>query len=269
MNLIIDLGNSLAKFYFFENKYIRSNFIVNYSDLFLKENSDNPIFINTNSEYLLNLFSNFKQLENIIISSVIEFPADFIFFLENKIEGKAVIILTNRTKLPIQNLYESKETLGKDRIAAAVGANFIFPNTNMLIIDAGSAITYEFISEKNEYLGGNISPGLQMRLKALNSFTNKLPLITISEVNEFLEKNDDIIGKNTNSAIINGVFLGLLAEIESYITNFETKYQPIRVILTGGDSIFFDKKIKNKIFAEPNLVAIGLNRILEYTINKK
>jgi len=200
------------------------------------------------------------QLNQAILSSVKPVEEELIQFLSKNFE--LFIELDQHTPLPIENLYETPETLGKDRIAAAVGANELFPRQNVLIIDAGTAITYDVVSEKNEFLGGNISPGLQMRFKALNQFTGKLPLINYSD--EF-----QLIGRNTEEAIRAGVQNGILYEIERTIETFNRNYENLQIVMTGGDSIFFDKKLNYSIFVHFNLTLIGLNRILEHNAKKK
>lgn len=200
------------------------------------------------------------QLNQAILSSVKPVDEELIRFLSQNFQ--LFIELDHHTPLPIENLYETPETLGKDRIAAAVGANELFPGQNILIIDAGTAITYDVVSEKNEFLGGNISPGLQMRFKALNHFTGKLPLINYSD--EF-----QLIGRNTEEAIRAGVQNGILYEIERTIETFNRNYENLQIVMTGGDSIFFDKKLNYSIFVHFNLTLIGLNRILEHNAKKK
>lgn len=200
------------------------------------------------------------QLNQAILSSVKPVEEELIRFLSQNFQ--LFIELDHHTPLPIENLYETPETLGKDRIAAAVGANELFPGQNILIIDAGTAITYDVVSEKNEFLGGNISPGLQMRFKALNQFTGKLPMINYSD--EF-----QLIGRNTEEAIRAGVQNGILYEIERTIETFNRNYENLQIVMTGGDSIFFDKKLNYSIFVHFNLTLIGLNRILEHNAKKK
>jgi len=177
---------------------------------------------------------------------------EFEFFIE----------LDHHTDLPIENVYESPETLGKDRLAAAVGANELFPDQNILVIDAGTAITFDLVSERNQFVGGNISPGLEMRFKALNHFTGKLPWVRPSDEFEF-------IGKNTTDAIRAGVQNGMIYEIGQTIERFNRNYQNLQIIMTGGDSNFFDKKLNYSIFVHFNLTLIGLNRILEHNAKKK
>ncbi len=199
------------------------------------------------------------QLNKAILSSVKPVDKELIDFLSGNFDS--FIELNHQTEIPIENLYETPETLGKDRLAAAIGANELFPNQNILVIDAGSAITFDFVSENNQFLGGNISPGMEMRFKALNHFTGKLPLIGYAdEIQGF--------GRNTIDAIRAGVQNGILYEIEQTIDLFNRNYQNLQIVMTGGDSIFFDKKLNYSIFVHFNLTLIGLNRILEHNAKK-
>jgi len=243
MNLTIDIGNTRSKLAIFNSGNIVDNIVLN----------------EINPKSIKEFTSNHPNIQNIIISSVKEMNRELIHFLKS--ESNNVIDLSSRTEIPIKNLYETKETLGKDRLAAVVGANNIFPDTNVLVIDMGTAITFDFIDNKSQYIGGTISPGLDMRFKSLNQHTNKLPL---------LEKKDStsLIGKNTDNAIISGVQNGITFETDSYINHFNSTYENLKTILTGGDAIFFDKKLKNTIFVNLNINLIGLNTILEYNIRK-
>lgn len=211
-------------------------------------------------EHLRMLKEEHPLLTKAILSSVKPGNEDLIGFLTEQMEF--FMVLDENSGLPIENLYETPETLGKDRLAAAVGANELFPDQNLLVIDAGTAITYDLVSDRNQFIGGNIAPGLEMRFKALNHFTGKLPLINASD--EF-----DFIGKNTTDAIRAGVQNGILYEIAQTIEIFNRNYQNLQIIMTGGDSNFFDKKLNYSIFVHFNLTLIGLNRILEYNAKKK
>ena len=165
--------------------------------------------------------------------------------------------LDSKTPLPVTNLYETPETLGYDRMAAVVGANEQYPRRDILVIDAGTCITYEFIDSKGQYHGGNISPGMQMRFKALNQFTGRLPLI---------DSNGRKLpmGRDTETAIRAGVLKGMEYEISGYIESMKHKYPELLVFLTGGDDFSFDTNLKSIIFADRFLVLKGLNRILNY-----
>ena len=163
--------------------------------------------------------------------------------------------------VPITIAYETKDTLGKDRIAAVVGANYLQPGQNILVIDAGTAITYELLDASGTFQGGNISPGLTTRFRSLNQFTKQLPLIK--------EKNEvPFIGTSTETAILAGVVNGIVFEMDGYINKLKAECGDIFVFLTGGHSFYFERRLKNHIFADANLVLVGLNRILEYNAKK-
>lgn len=245
MNLIIDIGNTFAKISIFQSYKIIYKKTVNYLEINLYSFLE-PL-INT---YLIN---------QSLVSSVIGYDENFIQELLNY--SFPVFFLTSETKVPIIVKYKPKMQLGNDRLAAVVGATHYFKNNNILVFDAGTALTIDFINSKSEYWGGNISPGLSMRFAALHYQTKKLPL---QKANEKI----NLIGTNTNSAINNGVINGMIYEINGYISSFLKKYDDLKIILTGGDSIFFEKKLKKIIFAKPNLVLTGLNRILNYNVQE-
>ena len=243
MNLIIDIGNSLTKLALFSKGTIR--------ELIQSENLTISILHKLRSDY--------PEVKNSILSSVKVVDPALLDYLENKFSP--FIQLTESTTLPIINSYRTPNTLGKDRIAAAVGANNIFPGRNVLIIDAGTALTIDLVTAGNQYLGGNISPGLKMRFKSLHHFTGSLPL--------YSEKNDfSLIGDNTEEAIISGVQQGMILEIDGFIERMKERYKELEVILTGGDSKFFDKKLKSSIFVNQNLVLTGLNEILNFNVQQ-
>jgi len=191
-----------------------------------------------------------KKNYSIIISDVKETLKDLPF------EKEKVLFLNSNTPLPIGNQYLTPHTLGYDRIAAAVGAYAMFPNTPCLIIDAGTAITIDLLVH-NTFQGGAISPGIKLRYEALHQFTSKLP---------YLEKIEHFTypGKNTEDSIHNGVLNGVVFEIEKHIELFLAQFNNGKIIITGGDSLYLVKFIKKTIFAEPNLVLKGLINILEY-----
>lgn len=239
MNLVIDIGNTRTKFSICHREDVLITVPV---DEFLPSHID-----------VLQL--EYTGLDQVILSTVKDYSEELKTALQNKF--KTFIELSHDTPLPIENLYESKQTLGKDRIAAVVGAFDVYPNTNVLIIDAGTAITYDILTEDGKYLGGNISPGLEMRFKALNQFTGNLPKVEKAESN-------NLYGKTTEQAIRTGVQNGFFYEIDSTITSFKHFYDNLKIIITGGDADFFDKKLKNSFFVHFNLTSLGLNRILQY-----
>ncbi|MCF6366433.1 MAG: type III pantothenate kinase [Bacteroidales bacterium] len=241
MNLILDLGNSYTKAALF-----RRGEISHLSSFKTCEEITDKIKKLTEQQsvkkvILSSVSSEFIELDNFL-------SENFDFYLK----------LNHKTKVPIKNFYETPETLGKDRLAAVIAASNIFPNTDVLVFDAGTALTIDFINQNNEYLGGSISPGINMRYEALHYFTKKLPKLTIDE------NIDSLTGKNTNESIITGVQNGILNEVEKYIEKYLIKYPELKVVFTGGDTYFFEKRIKNKIFTDPNIVLKGLNIILEY-----
>lgn len=201
----------------------------------------------------------FPQLNKAILSSVVDVNANLLKFLYNEFDF--FIEFNHQTTIPIENLYESKETLGLDRLAAAVGGITLFPKKNLLVIDAGTAITFDLIDSNHRFLGGNISPGLKMRFKALHVFTKKLPEIEGSD-------KWPNIGKTTAEAIMAGVQNGMIFEIDGMIDHVRDSWPGCQIILTGGDCLFFDKKLKNTIFVKFEITLIGLNRILEYNAGK-
>jgi type III pantothenate kinase len=167
-----------------------------------------------------------------------------------------VHLLSYRSKLPFKIEYETPETLGTDRIAGVAGAFSLFPKSELLVIDAGTAITYDFLSE-GIYKGGNISPGLNLRFRALHEFTGKLPLVSLAD-------NFTKTGRNTTDAILAGVITGVTYEINEYIRTFEKKSTDFKILLTGGDSGFLKDKINYQLTYMPDIVIDGLNYILEY-----
>jgi len=208
-------------------------------------------------EKLEEIFSPYK-LDRAIISTVRNLPE---FIIDMATLGIPYVhVLSHHTKLPFKNEYETPETMGPDRIAAVAGAYYLYPGRNILIIDAGSAVTYDYLSGKT-YKGGNISPGLGMRFKALHKFTGKLPL------GSTLEKYGTP-GKDTLNAITAGVINGLIFEINEYIRIFQEKNIDFMVILTGGDSGYLKDRIGYKVNYQPDLVLEGLNHILQYNAKR-
>lgn len=169
--------------------------------------------------------------------------------------------LDSSTPLPIVNRYSTPHTLGPDRLAVAVAAHALRPHSNVMAIDSGTAITYELVSARGEYLGGAISPGLRLRFRALNFHTARLPLLGPSD-------SLPLVGDSTQTCISAGVQRGLLAEVDAYIDAVAQHYPQLEVLLTGGDANFFAGKLKNPIFVVPNLLAMGLNEVLKFNDNQ-
>ena len=237
MNLIVDIGNTSTKLAVFDGKVKLSQARIN--ELTCDEIEKD--------------LSGFK-IQKAIVSTVRKLsPLISELFFSNI---PLVHVLSHKSLLPFKIDYDTPETLGPDRIAAVAGAFNMFPGEEVLVIDAGTAITFDFLSG-SVYKGGNISPGLTMRFKALNKFTSKLPLISSAESFTFP-------GRNTTDAILAGVITGVTYEINEYIRTFENEHSDFKIILTGGDSEFLKNKINYHITYMPDIVIDGLNYILEY-----
>lgn len=240
VNLIIEQGNTSTKVAVYNKGCIEASFI--YKEF--------------NVEVVTSLFEKFDFTQG-IMSTVIDTDEELLTYLRNKLLH--FVFLDETIPLPVTIQYETPTTLGRDRLAAVVGANYLQPGKSLLVIDAGTAITYELVDASGTFLGGNISPGLTTRFKALNFFTKKLPLVI---------ESDEIpqIGTSTETAIQAGVVNGIVYEMDGYINDLRIKYPDLLVFLTGGHSFYFERRLKNSIFADINLVLTGLNRILEYNV---
>ena len=236
--LILDFGNTLKKIAVFRG-----------NDL-LDSVSTTTDVINIVESYK----KDYPDLKSAILSAVVNVDIHLISYLKTNFN---FIFFNEDTAVPIENHYQTPKTLGRDRLAAAIAGIQIFPNKNILIIDAGSSITYEIVTAEGIYLGGAISPGIKMRAKALNSFTDKLPLVST-------EDKTRMIGNTTENCLKSGIINGTIAEINGMISSYSDLYNNLKIILTGGDTYYFDKSLKYDIFASPNLVLQGLNNILDY-----
>jgi len=236
VKLIIDIGNTAVKTALFEGKHLISSAILD--DCTLQS---------------ILVFVGAQTISNAIISSVKSVDTD----LEQIIKHFDAHFLNENTSLPITIDYKTPYTLGKDRIAAVIGAFCLFPKQDVLVLDAGTCLTIDFISKEKSYKGGRISPGILMRYRALNQFTSNLPLCEFSE-------RSKVIGDDTNSSIISGVQQGILAEVREIINVYKMKNKDTIIAVTGGDCFFFEKELKSSIFANPFLVMEGLNEILDY-----
>lgn len=243
MNLIIDIGNTLCKFAVAEGDY--------FVEIFRSPSID--------LSFIEKIFEKYNQINKIILSTVRGQDEQLECFLKGKCDY--FLNVTHKTPLPIKNGYLTPNTLGIDRLMAAVGGVSQFPDRELLIFDLGSAITIDNVSSDGEFLGGNISLGLNMRFRALHSFTEKLPLLCADE-------NFSLIGKNTEEAIKNGVIVGIIKEINGYINDYLEKNREIVIIFTGGDAKYFVFKVKNTIFVDCDLLLKGLNKVLEYNYDK-
>ena len=238
--LIIDIGNNSTKYFLFgkESIILHGRRAVGSFD-----------FIN---EYARQF-----DVDGIIVSSVVSLDNDAKELINRACEN--VIWFDNNTPMPIEIDYRTPKTLGSDRLAAAIGAMEQAPGRNILQNDAGSAITIDLIDSKGHFRGGNISPGVRMRLTALHQYTSRLPQV---------DKEGEIptFGYDTETAIRSGVIRGICHEIEGYIAEIKEVFPDVLVFLTGGDEKMLIDKIKSPIFADKYLVAKGLNKILKENI---
>lgn len=246
MNLCIDQGNSRTKVALFHEGRIVKNLMY-------------KLFRSTDVERLFTLY----PITNSIISSVSHIEPSVVNTLHRL--SKRFILFDHLTPLPLENRYQTPETLGHDRIASAVGATYMCPDKNLLIVDAGSAVTYDFVSAEQGFLGGNIAPGIKMRLTSLHQKTKKLPLVEVEE-----NALRPLFGKSTKEAIAVGVVRGLVYEVKGYMRSLKEQKIPFNTFVTGGHAPYILNALKsNDVIAEPHLVLIGLNRILEFNINNK
>ena len=242
MNLIIDIGNSLIKLAVFEHDILIEKIVCQYQE-YQRE-----------IKKIVNIYNN---IENIIVSNVGNIEINS--FLDT-ISNTKITLIDRNNKFPFNNLYQSPETLGIDRMILAAGAVLKFPNKNRLVIDIGTCITYDYVDEQNNYHGGAISPGIQLRYNSLNNYTAKLPL---------LEKMlpESIIGNSTNNSIHSGIINGIVFEIDGFISSYLQDNENFIIILTGGDAVFLAKRLKNTIFANSNFLLESLNQT--YQFNQK
>ncbi|MBR6830327.1 MAG: type III pantothenate kinase [Paludibacteraceae bacterium] len=250
MNLCIDQGNSRTKVALMTDEGKMINHFIYKS------------FSSAEVERLFELY----PITDSIISSVVNIEAAVVNTLHR--HSQHFVLFDHNTPVPIKNGYDTPHTLGQDRLAAAVGAKSLCPNENLLIIDAGSAITYDFVTEEGEYIGGNIAPGLKMRFTMLHRMTKKLPQVEVDE-NELIP----LFGKNTRDAIAAGVIRGVAYEVKGYMRTLGEKVPHYKAFLTGGNAPFILNNVrtsrteKRELHYEKHLVLIGLNNILVY--NKK
>jgi len=244
LNLVIDIGNTLVKLAVF-----------NKNELIFNKNYDSltPLEV----QEILNRFN--------IVHSIISNVRNTANNLENLLSTSTNFYqLNEQILLPFQNLYATPTTLGKDRMALIAAACNLFPQQNVLVVDMGTCITYDVVTADKKYFGGAISPGLNMRFKALNQFTGNLPLVEITE-----NEKPNLIGDSTINSIKSGVYNGVKTELEGIIASYNKQYENIQVVLTGGNAEMFDLESKNRIFADKFFLLKGLNEILEYNAKNK
>jgi type III pantothenate kinase len=242
MNLIIDIGNTSTKLAVFQrDKVLIAKTVEGFSLVIEVEN----------------LLKQFNEIKRGFVSSVGFLSEDELKTLEKRLP---MTVLNSTLKLPFKVHYKTPNSLGADRLALMAAAATQYSGKNVLVIDAGSCITYDFIDSKKNYLGGAIAPGIQMRYKSLGDFTSSLPTLQ-----KIVPKNS--IGNSTHDSIHSGVVNGVLYEIEGAVNEYQNKYPDLTVILTGGDADFLCKQLKISIFANSDFLLEGLNFLLEYNSN--
>ncbi|WP_038030734.1 type III pantothenate kinase [Thermonema rossianum] len=243
MNVAIDIGNTRIKVGVFEKKRLWRYF--DFDTLW----------------QLQDWLKAQAHIQHLIVASVGQYGLENLYTAH--VEGLKMQ-LSHESDLPIHITYRTPHTLGVDRIAAAAAAHTLFPARPVLVVDIGTCITYDLVKPTGEYPGGIISPGVRMRLRAMHAFTARLPRLEWSPAEEL----PALIGRSTTEAMKTGAVQGVLGEISFFAESFAKEYPNLQIILCGGDALFFKKQLKFHTFAEPKLVLIGLNRILDYNAEK-
>ena len=238
MNLCIDIGNTNAKAGIFDDDVL--------------------IEVRTNllDRHIIRILKEYKP-DHVLISSVRKGVGKVV---QKSSKITDTLVFSHKTPVPFNNQYHTPETLGLDRMASVAGANGLYSAKNSLVVDIGTCITYDLIDKSGTYHGGGISPGVEMKLKAMHKFTSKLPNIAFKGTAE-------LMGKTTKECMLSGVMHGTVCELEGIIYRYRQFFEDLNIIFCGGGAKFFESKIKEPIFAIPNLVLIGLNRILRYNLN--
>jgi len=242
MNIAIDIGNSRTKVAVYENNTILETVVFSQQDFRKK---------------ITEIFKKNTEQPQIVLSNVGKLAEEDLLWLQKN--GRLTVI-NHQSPTPFENLYTTPQTLGIDRLVLASGATLKYPQQNRLVIDAGTCITYDFISAEDQYLGGAIAPGFSLKYKSLNDYTAKLPLL-------HLEETHTLTGKSTHESIQSGIINGTIYEIDTFIDQYKLNYSNLTVILTGGDAVFLAKRLKNTIFAHSNFLLESLITHHQYIID--
>lgn len=241
MILAVDVGNTRIKGAVFEDDMFLEHFVFMKNDL---------------EKSIQNILKKNKKIAHLVVSSVGDVEKQLFLGFKNDLN---VHFVSHEDVFPFINCYSTPKTLGIDRMVLAAGATLQFPNQNRLVIDTGTCVTFDFVDENDNYLGGAIAPGLRLRYEALHNYTAKLPLLT-------LENPKDLIGNSTSDSIHSGVVNGLVYEIDGFIDEYRARYSNFIIILTGGDTDFLAKRLKNTIFANSNFLLESLSQTFQYKI---
>ncbi|GAB3698085.1 pantothenate kinase [Spirosoma flavus] len=244
LNLVIDWGNSSLKIGWFDGATLLE--------------TKRYVSIDT-------LFADIKQrsVKQVIVSSTSR-PAEEIRTQLTDLQA-AILILNSQTAVPIRKAYDTPATLGADRVAAAVGAVTLFPGEPCLVLDLGTCLTADFVDADATFQGGLISPGVRMRFRAMHEQTARLPMIEVTSTDVAADW-PVVIARNTRQAMESGVLNGMLFELNGLIEYYRSTWPSVVVLVCGGDASFFESRLKPPIFVVPELVLIGLNRILRHNV---
>ncbi|MBC5840919.1 type III pantothenate kinase [Flavobacterium sp. F-380] len=242
MILTIDVGNTRIKGAVFEDATSLEFFVFDHKQL---------------EKEILKILKKYPKVLYLVVASVGVLEKQAFLAFEKQVQ---IHFISHQDIFPFTNLYETPHTLGIDRMVLAAGATLQFPKRNRLVIDAGTCITYDFVDENDNYRGGAISPGLRLRYESLHAFTAKLPLLIVEDV-------DQLIGTSTSGSIHSGVINGLVHEIDGFIDEYQGLASNFIIILTGGDTEFLAKRLKNTIFANSNFLLESLNQTFQYKID--
>lgn len=237
MNFIINSGNTTTELAVFSGQELRSK----------------EVFLTKNTEQIKHTINN-QDAKKVMVSSTSSLPKKIVNAIEKKEE---VYFMNHSLMLPFEVSYQSPESLGADRLAAVAGAWSMKKNTDLLVITAGTCITYNILTSEHVFMGGSISPGIDMRYQAMHHYTANLPLIQN-------ESFDELIGRSTKESLLSGVRNGIVAELDGIISQYKLLYPTIEVLICGGSASFFERRTKNRIFAHQNLELFGLNELLNY-----
>ena len=250
MLLALDVGNTRIKGAVFEDTIFLERFVFSNESL---------------GENISIILKKYPNTTDLVVASVGNIEKTAFLSFENQLN---IHFLTSDSVFPFCNLYATPETLGIDRMVLASGAVLQYPKQNRLVIDAGTCVTYDFIDDQDQYLGGAITPGIRMRYESLHHFTAKLPLLTLEDYPKSQKESESIkmIGNSTPDSIHSGVLNGLIHEIDGFIEQHRQEYPKFIIILTGGDADFLANRLKNTIFANSNFLLESLNQTFQYQI---
>jgi type III pantothenate kinase len=205
------------------------------------------------------------QPQHLIVASVAAGEAALgLAELRMLVPGTLLLFEPGTTPVPLHNAYATPHTLGADRLAAAIGAAALRPGRDVLVVDAGTALKCDLVTADGSYHGGSIAPGLHMRLRALHTFTGRLPQLALPAADATIP----LTGDSTTGAMLSGVVNGMVAELMGFISHYRCQFPALSVVLTGGDAAFLAARLDGRIFVVPELVLLGLYRILAYNVEK-